>query len=111
MSPDQHAYYRGAIIPSIMTFLGISPDLYGTVAPKIHTAIKRCFEIRSLSDLSVAEFQVFAEKLRMLFVREYGWTILEPDEKDVDIEQMTMHEFLIFKKLIPDDTQGEQEQS
>jgi hypothetical protein len=98
MTNSQSAYYRGVVIPSIMKWLNIDLTLYKTVAPKIHTAIKHCFGIRSMRDLSVQQFEVFAETLRMLFVREYGLLIPTPDEKDFDAEKATMREYLRFKR-------------
>ena len=100
MSGPQSRYYYGVVIPFLLQWLNIKEEYYEIAADKIHDAIKKCFNIVSFSDLSVAEFEKVMSTLRMLGARQWAICIPEPDEIGMDVLNMSMRDFLIHKKLI-----------
>ena len=100
MSPDQHSYWRGVILYSLCDWLQIPKEDYEKAGKKIHKALKKTFEVDSFRNLSVAEFEKLASTVRMIFCRHYGFMIQEPDEKGMDLMNMSMKDFLKHKKLI-----------
>ena len=97
MSPKQHRYYRGTLLYSIAEFLGVPPGDYERSSRQIHKAIKQTFEIESFSSLGVSEFEKLASTIRMIFNREYGWIIPEADEENIDVQNISMSDFLKIK--------------
>ena len=97
MTNRQHKYYRKALLYSIAEFLGVPPKDREKAARKIHLAIKETFEIDSFSSLGVSEFEKIASILRLIFNREYGWIIPEADEEGIDVQNMSMSDFLKIK--------------
>lgn len=99
MTSKQHRYYRIGILYGICEFLGVPKDQYKHVSKLIHQAIKKCFEIDSFRNVSVSEFEKIAGTIRMIMAREFGCFLKEADEQDLDINNMSMREFLEHKKI------------
>lgn len=73
---------------------------YNEASKILHKEIKQLFNISSMSDVNVSDFEKYAEMLRMYFAREKGFIIRDPSEKDIDPNQLTMREFLNTKHLV-----------
>jgi hypothetical protein len=99
MSPDQHSYWRGVVLYSLCEWLEIPKEDYEKASRRIHNALKKALGVKSFRDLSVAEFEKIASIVRMYWARK-GWMIPEPDEKGMNLIDMSMCDFLKHKKLI-----------
>lgn len=101
VTSDQHQYYRGVLLYSICEFLEIPRKDYEKASRQIHKALKKTFGIKTFAKLDVAEFEKIAGIVRMLFIREFGGHMIpEADEKGLDINNISMKEFLHHKNLI-----------
>ena len=100
MSGAQSRYYYGVVIPFLLQWLNIREECYEIATKKTHNAIKKCFNIASFSDLSVAEFEKTMSTLRMIGARQWAICIPEPDEEGMNVLDMSMRDFLKHKKLI-----------
>lgn len=99
MSPKQHRYYRTMLI-SICEHLQIQKENQPKAMKILHAEFKKCFEVDSFKNVTVAEFEKIAAIIRMIMLREFQIFVKEPDEEHYSPEDMTMGEFLKLKKLI-----------
>ena len=100
MTISQSRYWYGVLIYDICAWLQVDKQDYENASPIIHQALKKCFSIRSLSDLSSQEFEKVTGTILMLWAREFGYMLRDPSEKGIDPNTMTMKEFLKHKNLI-----------
>lgn len=99
VTAKQHRYYIVGIIFGICRGLGVPKEKYNQVKPILHKEIKKCFEIDSMKNVSVAEFEKIAGAIRMIFCREFAYMLNEADEEEVDPNTMSMRDFLAYKKI------------
>lgn len=97
MNAKQHKFYRGGILYDICDFLEI--DDKEKASKRIHKAIKECFDVDSFSNLSTSDFSEIVNELMAYFASEHGYMLKEDDEREYDINEMTMKEFLEKKKI------------
>ena len=62
----------------------------------LHDAFKDYVELQSTTKLDTYDMERFLNMIRMLFSRERGWVLREPNE-EVDIENLSMRVFLKYK--------------
>ena len=82
---------------SICQSLGIEKKDYDKASRRLHNAFREMFEVRSFKDLSSKEFEKIASTVRMLWAREYQWVIPTADEAAININEISMSDFLKIK--------------
>ena len=99
MTHAQSKYWYGVLLESVADLLEIPKYNRKKANKLIHLSLKTVFEIDSMKNVQTRDFEKVAATTRMLFAREWGHIIPEPDEEDIDITSISMRDFLIHKKI------------
>jgi hypothetical protein len=108
----QWGYWRGVLLPAIAEGLGVPEGNRKKVSDGLHEYLKCFFELSSFYKLNPDEMQWVISYLHVLFAREFGVMLPEPDEPSIIVlNRMGMKTFLSLQKnLYAKSIKGDTEQ-
>jgi hypothetical protein len=111
-SREQWGYWRGVLLPAIVEGLGVPSGNRKKTADGLHEYLKIFFEVGSFYRLDEPEMQWVISYLHVLFAREFGVMLPEPDEPSIIVlNRMGMKTFLgLQKNLYAKSIKGDTEQ-
>lgn len=99
VSREQWGYWRGVLLPSIVEGCGVPEGDRKKCADKMHGDFKLLFEVTSFYGLNPDEMQWVISYTHVLFAREFGVMLPEPDEPPImTLNRMGMRTFLNLQK-------------
>jgi hypothetical protein len=110
-SKEQWGYWRGVLLPAIVEGLGVPPGDRKKSADELHENLKTLFEVTSFYRQGNDDMQWVIGYLHVLFAREFGVMLPEPDEPSIlTLNRMGMKTFLglqkdLYAKSIKSDTE------
>lgn len=100
-SERQWGYWRGVLLPAIVEGCGVPEVGRKKHSEALHAFLKEFFEVKSFYKLSEADMQWVISYLHVLFAREFGTMLPEPDEPNITVlNRMGMRTFLNLQKNI-----------
>lgn len=98
-SKEQWGYWRGVLLPSIVEGCGVPEGDRKKYSDRLHENLKDMFEVTSFYQLTADEMQWVISYIHVLFAREFGVMLPEPDEPPIRmLNRMGMRTFLRLKK-------------
>jgi hypothetical protein len=112
VSREQWGYWRGVLLPSIVEGCGVPEGDRKKRSELLHTSFKSLFEVTSFYGLNPDEMQWVISYTHVLFAREFGVMLPEPNEPPIlTLNRMGMRTFLNLQKdLYAKSVKGDTEQ-
>ena len=109
-SKEQWGYWRGVLLPSIVEGCGVPEGERKKYSDRLHECLKDMFEVTSFYQLTAEQMQWVISYTHVLFAREFGVMLPEPDEPPIVLlNRMGMKTFLslqkgLYAKVVSGDT-------
>ena len=98
-SKEQWGYWRGVLLPAIVEGCGVPEGDRKKYSDRLHENLKDMFEVASFYQLTADEMQWVIAYTHVLFAREFGVILPEPDEPPITLlNRMGMKTFLSLQK-------------
>lgn len=98
-SKEQWGYWRGVLLPAVVEGCGVPYGDRKKYADDLHEFFKWLFEVESFYALDEGDMQWVISYLHVLFAREFGVMLPEPDEPNITVlNRMGMATFLGLQK-------------
>ena len=106
-SKEQWGYWRGVLLPSIVEGCGVPEGDRKKYSDTLHDYFKGVFEVVSFYQLTADEMQWVIGYIHVIFAREFGVMLPEPDEPSIVLlNRMGMRTFLNLQKNLYANQEG-----